>query len=299
MGSVRYEVINGQLIAEKRNGVRRLYVPDPLGNTIALLDNTQAQTDTFTYWPYGEERIRTGTTATPFRYWGVLGVYRDSSSRSYAKARCMSVLTARWLTPDPVLIQISGPNQFLMVYDNPATYLDATGLLPALGQIGTKNESCRDRAAYYCSYARSTCENKNRAMNCICRSAISFCDFIQQGSWPRMWNEREKKWANCMNKCIFDHFRSGDTDRWKDAKKICESKGQGSKECCKATTGAEQDGFTKCPDVCKRFGPPPGRPAIFPFSGSFEDRWKRAQQFCCEGPKGDPLGPPGHEIVGT
>jgi hypothetical protein len=66
----RYTVINGEVIAEKRTGVRRLYVPNPLGSTVALLDNTQAKTDTFEYWPYGEERSRTGTTATPFRFLG-------------------------------------------------------------------------------------------------------------------------------------------------------------------------------------------------------------------------------------
>jgi hypothetical protein len=60
--------------------VRKLYVPDPLGSTVALLDNTQTQTDTFTYWPYGEERVRTGTTPTPFRFVGTAGYYRDSTS---------------------------------------------------------------------------------------------------------------------------------------------------------------------------------------------------------------------------
>ena len=61
----RYTVIDGEVIAEKRNGVRSLYVPDPLGSTVALLDSTQAQTDTFSYWPYGENDARTGATATP------------------------------------------------------------------------------------------------------------------------------------------------------------------------------------------------------------------------------------------
>ena len=50
---VRYTVIDGEVVSEKRSGVERDYVPDPLGSTVALLDNTQAQTDTFAYWPYG------------------------------------------------------------------------------------------------------------------------------------------------------------------------------------------------------------------------------------------------------
>src|SRR5438132_14014422 len=99
---VRYEVINGEVIAEKRGGVRRCYVPDPLGSTVALLDNTQSKTDTFEYWPYGEVRTRTGTTATPFQYVGTWGCYRDSSTRTYARARTYRQDHGRWMTQDPI-----------------------------------------------------------------------------------------------------------------------------------------------------------------------------------------------------
>jgi hypothetical protein len=51
--------------------VRSLYVPDSLGSTVALLDNTQTQTDTFSYWPYSEVNTRTGTTPTPFQFGGI------------------------------------------------------------------------------------------------------------------------------------------------------------------------------------------------------------------------------------
>ena len=87
MGTVRYTVVDGEIIGEKRDGVRRTYLPDPLGSTVALLDNTQAQTDTFSYWPYGEVSARTGTTATPFQHVGTLGYYRDSPTKSYVRAR--------------------------------------------------------------------------------------------------------------------------------------------------------------------------------------------------------------------
>ena len=50
---VAYTVLDGEIISENRGGVERDYVPDPLGSTVALLDNTQAQTDTFTTWPLG------------------------------------------------------------------------------------------------------------------------------------------------------------------------------------------------------------------------------------------------------
>src|SRR5947209_7186537 len=101
MPTARYTTINGEIIAEKRNGVRRTYVPDPLGSTVALLDNTQAITDTFDYWPYGEESGRSGTTATPLRFLGTFGVYRDSSVTAYDRRRYLSTRLGSWSTPAP------------------------------------------------------------------------------------------------------------------------------------------------------------------------------------------------------
>src|ERR1051326_4237272 len=101
MPTVRYTTVNGEVIAEKRGEVRKLYVPDPLGSTVALLDNTQAQTDTFAYWPYGEQRTRTGTTATPFQYVGTQGYYRDSASKTYVRHRYLNTQQGRWMTKGP------------------------------------------------------------------------------------------------------------------------------------------------------------------------------------------------------
>src|SRR5712691_249860 len=98
MGTVRYTTVNGEVIAEKRGGVRSLYVPDPLGSTVSLLNNTQAQTDTFSYWPYGEVRTRTGTTATPLQFVGTQGYFRDSASRTYVRARTLNTQQGRWMT---------------------------------------------------------------------------------------------------------------------------------------------------------------------------------------------------------
>src|SRR5947209_3966803 len=125
MTTVRYTTVNGEVIAEKRSGVRRLYVPDPLGSTVALLDNTQAQTDTFNYWPYGEERSRTGTTTTPFRFVGTAGYYRDSASRAYVRARHLDLARGRWLTRDPIG-GLAPPYSYAR--DDPATLRDASGL---------------------------------------------------------------------------------------------------------------------------------------------------------------------------
>jgi hypothetical protein len=101
MATVSYTVIEGEIISENRGGTERDYVPDPLGSTVALLDSTQTKTDTFAYWPYGEERSRVGTAATPFRFVGTSGYSRHSDSHIYVRARYLGCTSARWRTVDP------------------------------------------------------------------------------------------------------------------------------------------------------------------------------------------------------
>ena len=138
MGTVSYTVLDGEIISENRNGVERDYMPDPQGNTLALLDNTQTKTDTFSYWPYGEVKTRTGTTPTPFQSIGTRGYYQDSSTKTYVRARYLDTQKGRWLTVDP--IGFDGGNSNLYCYvDNRPTYdidpngTDATAIWPVIG----------------------------------------------------------------------------------------------------------------------------------------------------------------------
>jgi RHS repeat-associated protein len=101
--TVTYTNFNGMIVHENRNGVQRDYMPDPLGSTAALLDENGAMTDTFTYWPYGEIRTRTGTNPTPFTYVGTLGYYKDLLDKlTYVRARHYLPGYGRWLTTDPL-----------------------------------------------------------------------------------------------------------------------------------------------------------------------------------------------------
>ena len=102
MTTVRYTVLNGDVKSEKRNGVVHSYVPDPLGSTAAMVDGNQTVSDTFRYWPYGETQNHTGLTATPFQFVGTAGYYRDTSSRTYVRARHLDMAKGRWLTKDPI-----------------------------------------------------------------------------------------------------------------------------------------------------------------------------------------------------
>ncbi|MGI8922780.1 MAG: RHS repeat domain-containing protein [Fimbriimonadales bacterium] len=112
------------MIAEKRGGVRRTYVPDPLGSTVALLDNTQTKTDTFTYWPYGELNARTGTTPTPFQFVGTLGYYAETN-RNYVRSRFLQPATARWLSEDPLR---DSWHWYAYCENSPLTQVDPSGL---------------------------------------------------------------------------------------------------------------------------------------------------------------------------
>lgn len=146
----RYTVIDGEVIAEKRNGVRREYVPDPLGSTVALLDNTQTQTDTFSYWPYGEVASRTGTTPTPFQFVGTLGYYRDSSSRTYIRARYLTPQTGRWLTEDPLFFEGGDYNCYRYVTNQPTYLTDATGKYITIGCNDQQRKQIRKNMDYLC-----------------------------------------------------------------------------------------------------------------------------------------------------
>jgi RHS repeat-associated protein len=129
MGTVRYTVVDGEVLSELRGGVKRDYVPDPLGSTVALLDSSQNITDTFSYWPYGESAGRTGTTPTPFQYVGRFGYYTDSNGRIYIRARYLDRTKGRWITFDSIY-----PFENAYEYSNnrPVVDIDPSGAHPAL-----------------------------------------------------------------------------------------------------------------------------------------------------------------------
>ena len=123
--SVRYTNFGGELVAEDRGGVSSFYVPDNLGSTVALKNTAGTTTDSFTYWPYGEIRTRTGSTATPFTFVGNLGYYQVSTSRYYVRARDLRADQARWQTVDPLW-----PDEMAYGYASlsPIIFSDSSGM---------------------------------------------------------------------------------------------------------------------------------------------------------------------------
>ena len=134
--TVRYVVSEGEMLAEKRSGLRLAFVPDPLGSVIGLLNSSQVFTDTFAFWPSGEVRARTGSTPTPFQWVGTLGYYRELEWLYYVRARYELAVLGRWLTEDPCLdwkLVTSGDwtqTAAGVAYgaENPLSRVDPTGL---------------------------------------------------------------------------------------------------------------------------------------------------------------------------
>ena len=127
MGTVRYTVLDGEIVSENRNGVIRDYVPDPLGSTVALLDNTQTITDTFSYFPSGTVASRTGTTSTPFQFVGTKGYHADASGKTYVRARVLEPRKSRWLTEDPIGFGGGDWNLYSYARNGPTRLIDTSG----------------------------------------------------------------------------------------------------------------------------------------------------------------------------
>lgn len=126
--SARYTIIDGEVVAQERGGVRHQLVPDPLGSTVALYDSVGTKTDTFGYWPYGESASRTGTTTAKFQYVGTAGYYQYSTTKVYVRARFLDAKVGRWTTEDPIGFTSGQANFYTYVDNNPNSYVDFFGL---------------------------------------------------------------------------------------------------------------------------------------------------------------------------
>ena len=192
MGTVRYTTVNGEIISEKRNGVRSLYVPDPLGSTVALLDNTQTKTDTFEYWPYGEVRTRTRVTATPFQYVGTLGYHQDSSGRTYVRARTLNTAQGRWMTEDPIGFDGGDWNLYRYVGNKTITRLDPSGMIDAIS-IWDQNQlnncrklspgACFECANYFIRYGTRAGIYQGDYLACVRTNAFCHSHVVCEGRY--------------------------------------------------------------------------------------------------------------------
>ena len=124
---VCYTVLGGTVAAESRGGVRSRYVGDALSSPVALLNTSQAVSDKWSYWPYGEVTRLLGANPTGLLFVGGASCRQDSASRTYMQNRILAAATARWLTQDPIGFLAGDWNIFRYVRNNPTTAVDPGG----------------------------------------------------------------------------------------------------------------------------------------------------------------------------
>jgi len=99
--STRCDVLDREILSEKRGVSRYRFVPDPLGSVRALLGTSGSITATRDYWPYGEVAAESGGM-TAIQYVGALGYFTDATGRIYVRARHYRPDLGRWVTVDLV-----------------------------------------------------------------------------------------------------------------------------------------------------------------------------------------------------
>lgn len=133
------------------------------------------KTDTFTYWPYGEESARTGTTATPFRYVGGKGYHGGNSRRTYVRARYLSNNSSRWLTADPAGIRQYGDQPYVYASSAPTVNSDPSGLVPKHCVIDPDCPAwVREMVGIWCHAFRRLSRYEDRINSCIRNTAGKF-----------------------------------------------------------------------------------------------------------------------------
>ncbi len=77
------------------------YHPDEQGSTLALTDENGEITDQFTYSPYGQILLHSGTNNTPYQWLGALAVRNEGNGLYYMLNRYYSAEQKRFISIDP------------------------------------------------------------------------------------------------------------------------------------------------------------------------------------------------------
>src|SRR5438309_1295534 len=117
--TTRYTNVNGEVIADNFGGSRRYYVPDPLGSTVAILDATQTQADTFDYFPYGASIPINVTNGSALQFVGTRGYYNENNNLTQVRARFYDLTNSRWLNQDSIWFAGGDFNLYRYVGNNP------------------------------------------------------------------------------------------------------------------------------------------------------------------------------------
>jgi len=115
---------------------------DALGNAVGITDPMGIYLNEYSYLPFGEILSSTETVANPFEYVGQWGVMGEGNGLAFMRARYYSPGEGRFLSRDPVGVQIQKTNLYAYAENNPISLVDPTGLR----DVGAYNPS-----SDYCS----------------------------------------------------------------------------------------------------------------------------------------------------
>ena len=107
--------------------------PDHLGGTNVATDENGEVTQTLDYYPYGSQRIATGSFNEQRKFTG--HEYNSNSDLTYANARYYEQDIGRWMSRDPREGDITNPqslNTYAYSLNNPIKYLDPNGEVAVL-----------------------------------------------------------------------------------------------------------------------------------------------------------------------
>jgi len=120
--------IYGQIVSQRRDSTTTFYHHDALGSTLALTDGSEAITDTYRFYAFGETLTSSGTTTNPFQYVGNLGYYNEAAlALQYLRARYYQPQTGRFVSADPIF----SVNLYTYAQNAPLTRFDPSGLWSA------------------------------------------------------------------------------------------------------------------------------------------------------------------------
>jgi RHS repeat-associated protein len=101
------------------------YLPDALGSTLALADNSGGLPTTYTYAPFGETSVSGTSSASPFQF---TGRENDGTGLYYYRARYYDPVRGRFVSEDPLGLAGGSSNFYSYAGNSPVGLTDALGL---------------------------------------------------------------------------------------------------------------------------------------------------------------------------
>ena len=102
------------------------FLTDALGSTINLTNSSGSSLAQYTYEPFGNATLTSGSSTNPYEY---AGRENDGTGLYYYRARYYSPTLQRFVSEDPLGLN-GGINSYRYAYDSPPGFTDPSGLWP-------------------------------------------------------------------------------------------------------------------------------------------------------------------------